>query len=289
MKFTASIVALLAAPARALQGGYLSQMGGGGAVKASTLKPAGSANPAFGASYLDNMGGNAVPATPAATGSVFSLSELVDDSATAAAAGEYLTSLKVAAAPSGSGPVGYLDALRTQAFESAATNLPGYLDTLTVSASTVTGGLGPATYLDNIAGAATVAARVEAATEVTIVSSEPILAAINQMQENMNKNQEATIEILQDINSSMKQLVTAARVAPAQPAAAAPVQAAPVDAPAPAAGDYLSHLNGASVPTGPGLVGYLDSLPSTELTFALEGGGVTGASVAAGDYLSSLR
>ncbi|CAB9514263.1 expressed unknown protein [Seminavis robusta] len=266
MKLTASIVALLAAPSLALQGGYLSQMGGGGSVKTSSLKPASAAGPAFGASYLDNMGGNAAPTTPAAppaapaapaSAAAISMSELVGlppitstsqiaDSATAVAAGDYLSSLKVAAAPSGSGPV-------------------GYLDILTVSADTVMGGLGPATYLDNIAGAASVTAKVEAATEVTMVSNEPVLAAINNMKENMSKNQKATIDILKDINSDMQRILTAAQ----KPSNAAPVASETTEltsaleaSVAPSAGNYLSSLHGASAgaPTGSGPGGYLDLL-----------------------------
>eukprot|EP00797_Seminavis_robusta_P036868 Sro954_g224360.2 (371) ;mRNA; f:29652-30764 len=235
-------------------GDYLNSMGGGSAMKASALKASSSAGPAFGGSYLDNIAGYAVPA-----GVTFSMSELFDENSSPVAADEYLTSLKIAAAPVGSGPVGYLDTLRSQAFHTAPRNLPGYLDTLSVSANTVMGGLGPMSYLDNIAGAGFVAAKVEATTEVAMVSAQPVLAAINEMKDNMSRNQEATIGILQEINSSVKQLVDATQAAPVQQ----------VSAPAPTAGDYLSQL----------------SANNNELVHALE----QGAPASAGNYLASLR
>ena len=134
----------------------------------------------------------------------FSLSELVGD-ATPASAGSYLSTLKVSSTAGGAGLGGYLNTLRVQAAQSAASNPAGYLDTLRVASSGVTG-TGPATYLDNLKGAASVVAKVEAASEAAMTSNEPVLAAINKLNDYMNKNQKATIDVLQDINSTIKKL-----------------------------------------------------------------------------------
>lgn len=66
MKFSIALVALIATPAMALQGGYLSQFGGGGKPKPSSLKKKGPVA-TVGTSYLDNMAGNAAPAAAAAS------------------------------------------------------------------------------------------------------------------------------------------------------------------------------------------------------------------------------
>jgi hypothetical protein len=312
MKFTATIIALVLAPTvGALQRGYLSQMGGGGSLKASSVKPVTAGRPAFGGTYLDQMAKSApaipapavpvapaaavVPAAPASAAS-FSLSQSVVN-ASPVAVGNYLSSLRGAGAPSGSGPRGYLDTLRIQAAATAATNLPGYLDTLRVASAPT--GAGPLTYLDNIAGASRVTAKVEATTAVTLTSNEPILAAINKLKEDMTSNQKHTIGILQEINSSVQKLV-AYTAASAPVAAAAPVQAAPVAAApvlikeaAPTASGYLSSLkSGSAPPKGSGPSGYLDSLRSgetTELISALEATATTKRAPTASGYLASLR
>ena len=265
----AACVFLLAAPALALQGGYLSQMGGGGAVKPSSIKTVTSGRPAFGGTYLDQMARNApsapvaraAPAAPAASAASFSLSQVAAN-ASPVPVGDYLSSLKGAGAPSGSGPRGYLDTLRIQAAATAATNLPGYLDTLRVGSAI--SGTGPRTYLDNIAGAASVTAKVEATTAFTLTSNEPILAAINRMNENMKKNQKLTIEILQDINTSVKKLVIRADNVPAAPRVAETTElvTALEASAAPTAGGYLASLKvqSARAPSGRGIGGYLDNL-----------------------------
>jgi hypothetical protein len=304
MKIAATIIAFLLAPAAgALQGGYLSQMGGGGAVKSSSIKPASSGRPAFGGSYLDQMA-KSVPATPVAravpvapaSAASFSMSQSAV-STSPVAVGDYLSSLKGAGAPSGSGPRGYLDTLRIQAAATAATNLPGYLDTLRVASAT--SGAGPLTYLDNIAGASRVTAKVEATTAVTLTSNEPILAAINKLKEDMTTNQKQTIVILQDLNSSVQKLI-AYTTAVAPVAAAATFQAAPVAAATvpskeatPTATGYLSSLKTGSVPPkGSGPTGYLDSLRSsdtTELISALEATATAKRAPTASGYLATLR
>ena len=223
MKFAATVLAVLATPTVALNGEYLSSMGGGNAMKAPTFMPRGGyAVPQGGpASYLDQF---AAPAPGGydvlpADSPVFSFSEMDMSGVVAASSREYLTSLKVSATSgSGSGPTGFLDTLRVNAAESAATSLPGYLDTLRVHSSTVYGATGPRTYLDNLMGAAAVVAKVEAVTDVVMADNEPILAAIIQLTENMNRNHQQTIAILQDINSSVQNLVDQASFANAAPA-----------------------------------------------------------------------
>ena len=66
MKFSIAIVALMATPVVALQGGYLSQFGGGGKPKPSSLKKKGPV-PTVGTSYLDKVAGNAAPSAPVAS------------------------------------------------------------------------------------------------------------------------------------------------------------------------------------------------------------------------------
>jgi hypothetical protein len=299
MKLRALIIALLATPAAALQGGYLSQMGGGNTLKPSSIKPVGAVSPAFGGSYLDRMAKSApaVVSAPsvastqsnvaplstgypylddivaiskmsapqtngaAAVGAAWSMSEMLNDFTSPIAAGDYLSSLKVSAVTGGTGPAGYLDTLRIQAAATAATNLPGYLDTLRVASAPT--GTGPLTYLDNIAGATRVTAKVEATTAVTLTSNEPILAAINRMNENMKKNQKTTIEILQDINVSVRKLVIRAAKAPAAPPAQTTELVAALESSAtPTAAGYLSSLKvqSAGAPSGRGIGGYLNSL-----------------------------
>lgn len=197
----------------------------------------------------------------AAVGAAWSMSEMLNDFTSPAAAGDYLSSLKVSAGTGGTGPFGYLDTLRIQAAATAATNLPGYLDTLRVGAAV--SGTGPHTYLDNIAGAASVTAKVEATTEITITSSEPILAAINRMNENMKKNQKTTIEILQDINTSVRKLVIRAAKTPAAPPTQTTELVSALEASAaPTAGGYLSSLKVQSsrATSGAGIGGYLNNL-----------------------------
>jgi hypothetical protein len=305
MKLCASIIALLSTPAAGLQGGYLSQMGGGNILKPSSIKPASAGGPVFGGSYLDQMAKSAPAAANApaaasapiaasaqssvaplstgypyldeivaihamsaaqtdradAVGSAWSMSEMLSDFTSPVAVGDYLSSLKVSAGTGGTGPSGYLDTLRIQAAATAATNLPGYLDTLRVASAT--SGAGPLTYLDNIAGASRVTAKVEATTAVTLTSNEPILAAINRMNENMKKNQKTTIEILQDINTSVRKLVIRA----AKPHAAPPVETT----------ELVNALEATATPTA---AGYLSSL-KVQSTRATSGAGI-------GGYLSSL-
>jgi hypothetical protein len=254
----AAAVAFLAAPALALQGGYLSQFAGGAT---SAPKPGGysgvNSKPQAPArstgSYLDGIAGSApvaaapVPAAPAATApapaapAASSFSGLAGDGdATPASGGNYLSSLKVASTAGGAGLTGYLSMLRVQASQAAAKNPAGYLDTLRVSSASGTSGAGPASYLDNLKGAATVTARVEAASEVAMTSNEPVLAAINNLNENMNKNQKATIAILQDINSSVKKLVIRAENSVQEETElTAALQGAP--APASAAGSWTGN------------------------------------------------
>jgi hypothetical protein len=230
MKFSATIIALLAAPAVALQGGYLSQFagaataapkpGGYSGVNSKPQAPARSTG-----SYLDGIAGSspaapaaadqptvvpasaiAPPAPAAAAPAASSFSGIAGD-ATPVSGGNYLSSLKVASTAGGAGLTGYLSTLRVQASQSAAKSPAGYLDTLRVSSASGTIGAGPASYLDSLKGAATVTARVEAASDAAMISNEPVLAAINKLSENMNRNQQATIAVLTDINSSVKMLV----------------------------------------------------------------------------------
>jgi hypothetical protein len=55
-------------------------------------------------------------------------------------------------------------------------------------------------------GAAKVTAQIEVASETAMTSGEPILAAINRLQDSMNNNHETTYNVLQDINSSVKKI-----------------------------------------------------------------------------------
>lgn len=197
-----------AAPA----GNYLQSFGGGSAMKASTFFPNGKYNmPRTSSHYLDQSGPQAVSSASSPT---FSLSEMFDENTVAASSGNYLGSLKVSSTSGGSGPEGFLDTLRVYAVKSAARNLPGYLDTLYVSSNTIQSATRPMTYLDNLVGAASVTAKVEAATDVVMRDNEPILSAINNLSDQMSRNHVATIGVLQDISSSMQTLV--AQTAPVQ-------------------------------------------------------------------------
>lgn len=217
MKFTAALV-LLATPAVALQGNYLSQMGGGNAVKPSSIKPATGrvTSGISGASYLENL---AAPASsiraPEPMAVAPEVAAAVEEAMAAApSSASYLSSLKVSASPSGSGPAGYLDTLRTQAAASGGAGLVGYLDALPVSAAASGAGIGsyldalsPKSSIGNLKSAATVTAQVEATSAATMTSNEPVLAAINKLNDNMNRNQQETIAVLHDINAAVKKLI----------------------------------------------------------------------------------
>ena len=102
-------------------------------MKASSFMPSGGfAAPAGPASYLDQIAQTATVAETAYAMEPpsFSFSEMLDGNTVAVGAGDYMNSLKVSSSMSGAGPITYLDALRIQAYQNAATNLPGYLDTL---------------------------------------------------------------------------------------------------------------------------------------------------------------
>lgn len=100
----------------------------------------------------------------------------------------------------------YLTSLRTHAAESAGSHLPGYLDTLRVEHSYMYGGAGPVSYLDNLKGAATVTANVEAVNDIVLNDNAPVLDAIHTLTENVNRNHGMTIGVLQEINSSVQAL-----------------------------------------------------------------------------------
>lgn len=171
--------------------------------KTFTPKPAA---PVSSGSYLDNLAGPADTSTPvspppqevqfsgfsgfgqpAAAAAVPQVEFSGFGDAVAPADGNYLNSLKVSSTEgSGSGPQGYLQTLRVDSAPVGA-GLSGYLDNLPTSSD-----------------AAPVA--VATATEATGESEAPVLTAIAKMNESMNRNQKATIGILEDINECMKTL-----------------------------------------------------------------------------------
>ena len=86
------------------------------------------------------------------------------------------------------------------------------------------------------------------------ISDEPVLVAINQLHDNMNKNQRATIDILKEINSSIRVVVekAEARSGSARPTPVAEttelVSALEASAgPAPNTASYLSQMGGGAV------------------------------------------
>lgn len=178
-------------------------------------------------SYLDGIAGAAstppppppppaAPAAPPAAAAAPAPAASAPASA-APAAGNYLSSLAVASAPSGGGLKGYLDVLpKSGAAQPSGAGLGGYLQTLKVESASGGGGLKG--YLDSVGGggaprtsspppaAAAPAAAAPAASSDTMISQEPVLTAINKLNDNMVKNQKATITVLHDINSSVKKL-----------------------------------------------------------------------------------
>jgi len=133
-----------------------------------------------------------------------------------------------------------------------------YLDKIAPGAtSSSPSGTGPTGYLDQfagsssrsvVAGARAVAAQVQATSEYTMSSNEPVLAAINNLNNNMSKHQRETISVLQDISGSIKQLVDRAESKTASYAAPAPVASTTeltraLEASAAPAGSSSSYLN----------------------------------------------
>ena len=214
---------------------YLNQMGGGAAtaVKPSTFAPIGKpkAAPSAGTGgYLDKIAGGskavvqqpprAPPSPPA--GAAPRPAAAAPSGNTAPSAGDYLSSLRTQAAPSGGGVPGYLDALKTgRASAPSGRGVPGYLDALKTSASSAPSGRGVPGYLDVIAPSAgsapkpsvfaPKAAFVPTGGGASVSSgSNAVLDAITSMNNNMNKNQQTTISILKEISAGVKGLVTKA-------------------------------------------------------------------------------
>jgi len=220
---TAILMAIAAYPVAALQGGYLDSVSSSSAPIKGNWGPAKAAYkvPEAGRSYLDNIAPESAaapsaPETPSLT--VSSLSEMAAESdANPVPAGAYLSSLKVmSVAGNGEGPIGYLGTLKVESVSAAASKPAGYLDTLRVESAPAGEG-GPFTYLETLKGAKTVVSKVASTTEATMESNEPILAAIQKLNENMVKNQQATIGVLQEINSNVKTLVARAESKASEP------------------------------------------------------------------------
>jgi hypothetical protein len=226
MKISAITILMAAAvnPVAALQGGYLDSVGSSTAPAKGNWGPSKGAYkvPAAGNSYFDNIAADSsatplpesaavasAPVTPSLT--VSSLSEIAAAAdANPVPAGAYLSSLKVmSVAGNGEGPIGYLGTLKVESVDAAANNPAGYLDTLRVE-SAAAGEGGPFTYVGTLKGAKTVVNKVASTTESTVESNAPILAAIQKLNDNMVKNQQTTIGVLQEINSNVKTLVSRA-------------------------------------------------------------------------------
>ena len=241
MKLTSAALVILAtlAPACAfninkpvVESSYLDQFsaGGGGSMKPSSYgpskgKPSGSKGGVPG-SYLERMGGGgapvasapAAPAAPAPAAPAPAASSMSASSSSApadATSKDYLSHLNTGAASSGgigSGMKGYLDALPTRS-EAAGPGFTSYLGAI--------GGGGSAmkssTYAPTKSSKATsnspsysapapAAASSSTSGGETMIAQEPVLGAINKLSDNMNRNQEATIGVLHEINNSVKTL-----------------------------------------------------------------------------------
>jgi len=207
-------------PCSAMQGSYLEQFSSPSAsMKPSTFKPQGNGN-SGGGGYLDNLAPEGPPPVAPAAAVAFT-----GDPAPAFAAppttGSYLDNLKSEASTTGgSGLVGYLDVLRTES-ATAGSGPVGYLDVLRTESAV--GGAGLTGYLDAIApekgpakessfapssGASTKTAAAAAPSGGgEAVGQEPVLSAIEDLNDNMVRNQDATIGVLKEINDSVKRLV----------------------------------------------------------------------------------
>lgn len=204
MRISAFTLALAVgvAPANALSS-YLNQFTSGpSTVKASTFKPSGSAGTVSSGTggYLDNIAADsAPPSTPAASEAPVAFS-LSSDAPAAPTSGDYLASLPTQTAPSGSGLVGYLDVLRT---ESAPA------------------GSGQAGYLDTIGGSETKTSEAApiASSGSTMIAQGPVIYAIKRLSENIDRNQQRTMAVLQEISGDMASLADNAEAAKAARAA----------------------------------------------------------------------
>jgi hypothetical protein len=234
MKVSAVVLVFLASLAPTCGfNSYLNQMGGGAAtaVKPSTFAPSGkpkAAAPNSGTGgYLDKIAGGSkavsppprappVPSAPPAAAAPRPVAAAAAGN-TAPSVGDYLSSLKGQAAPSGGGVPGYLDALKSSA-ASAPTGggVPGYLDALKSSASASPSGKGFTGYLDAIAPSSGSASKSSGFSPKPAFvpsgggGSNDVLNAIGSMNSNMNKNQQTTISILKEISAGVKGLVSKA-------------------------------------------------------------------------------
>ncbi|CAB9525422.1 expressed unknown protein [Seminavis robusta] len=194
---------------------YLDSVGGGGAPKKASFAPVGKpmAVPSSGTGgYLDNMAGASAatppppppppPVAPPAPPAAPAAAAAAPAASTAPTAGDYLSSLPVAAAPSGGGVPGYLDALPQSAAVSGS-GVQGYLDAIAPASG---GGFAPKPAFAPPAAAASAAPAASADGEETLIAQEPVLTAINQLNDNMVRNQELTISVLGDISKSVKAL-----------------------------------------------------------------------------------
>jgi len=98
----------------------------------------------------------------------------------------------------------YLNSLKVSSTEGGGSAPQGYLQTLRVDSAPV--GAGLSGYLDNLPASDAAPVAVTTTTEATGESESPVLAAIAKMNQSMNRNQKATIGILEDINECMTTL-----------------------------------------------------------------------------------
>lgn len=145
------------------------------------------------------------PAAPAAAAPA-AAAPAASSGSSAPSVGGYLGSLRTESAPAGSGPATYLGAL-PQGEAITGSGLKGYLNVI----GGPEGPMKPATYgpsgsKGKVGGSAPAAAFAAGSSAGS--GNEQVLAAINNLNANMVRNQEATIGILQDINGSVKTLVS---------------------------------------------------------------------------------
>jgi len=237
MKLTSAIVILasLVAPASGFSS-YADKMGGGkGAVKPggygpskgkgfAPVKPMPGAYVPGGAAGIGSApAAPAAAAAPPAPAAPAAYSSPAAAGASAPTSAAYLSVLGGAAgAPSGTGPKGYLDVVSTANTAINGPGMPGYLSVLRTQVTP--GGAGLGGYLASMGGGSAVKASSFAPTKSqkgasapaaayssggsAMIAQEPVLQAINQLNDNMVRNQAATISVLNEINQSVKTLAS---------------------------------------------------------------------------------